>query len=161
MIISILAFAAAVAVAVLQLRTARQANALPVMVGLFAEHRSTGLAEARSFVHNELNQYDLTTGLAGIPEAKRELVRDLAWYYDNLGTLVAHGHIDIEPVSGYLGVSIISVWEKMEPLIRAERHLRDLSTDPERWQMYFENLVSLVKECPPDHARRKLRKWII
>ena len=159
LVISIFAFVAAVTVAVLQLRTARQSNALPVLVDLFAEHRSDRLAEARTFVRKELRHYDLTRGLAGIPQPQREQVRDLGWYYDNLGTLVAHGHVDVEPVSGYLGDAIVGVWQEMEPLIHAERAFRGHTTDPQRWQVYFENLVRLVEECPPDQARQKQRNW--
>lgn len=132
------------------------------MIGLFAEHRSNHLANARKFAYNDLDKIDPTLGLAGIPAAQRELVRDLAWYYDNLGALVAHGHVDIEPISGYLGGAVLTTWQKMEPFIRAERNLRNPSAaDPERWQMYFENLVLLLRQCPPEQARRKLRKWRI
>jgi hypothetical protein len=157
--ISLLALAAAVVVALLQWRTARQANDLPVLVDLFAEHRSKRLAQARTYVDQELQQHDLTRGLAGLPERERALIRDLAWYYDNLGVLVAHGHIDVEPVSGYLGAAAASVWQHMEPLIRAERSLRARSSDPDRWQVYFENLVRLIEECPPAEARRRQRRW--
>ncbi len=83
----------------------------------------------------------------------------MAWYYDNLGTLVAHGHVDLEPVSGYLGESMALVWARMEPLVRAEREVRAGTNDPQRWQVYFENLVALVRECPPAEARRRQRAW--
>ncbi|QQM38060.1 hypothetical protein [Streptomyces liliifuscus] len=86
-----------------QLRLAQHANTLPVLVDLFREHRSVRLAGARQFVHERLPGCDLSAGLDGVPEAERELVRELAWFYDNLGALVAHGVVDIEPVSGYLG----------------------------------------------------------
>ena len=46
-----------------------------------------------------------------------------------------------------------------EPLIDAERAFRGHTTDPKRWQVYFENLVRLVEECPPDQARQKQRNW--
>lgn len=159
LVISVIALVAAVTTAGFQLRTARQSNALHVLVDLFAEHRSDRLAEARTFVHEELHNHDVTNGLAGIPKPQRELVRHLAWYYDNLGVLVTHGHIDVEPVSGYMGSAIIAVWREMEPLIVAERGLRSTSTDPRRWQLYFENLVRLIEECPPERARRKQWNW--
>ncbi|MEU6674205.1 hypothetical protein [Streptomyces sp. NPDC046925] len=69
--------------------------------------------------------------------------------------------MDIEPVSGYLGGSVLSVWEHMEPLVRAERARRRQSAlpDPERWQAYFENLYHLVKEMPAERARAKTQLW--
>jgi hypothetical protein len=42
----------------------------------------------------------------------------------------AHKHVDVEPVSGYLGDAIVGVWQEMEPLIHAERAFRGPTTDP-------------------------------
>ncbi|MEU1519946.1 hypothetical protein ABZ490_48885 [Streptomyces sp. NPDC005811] len=125
LVVSLLAFAVSGVVSLRQLRLSQHANALPVAVDLFREHRSVRLAQARTFVHEELPGCDLGLGLEGLPEEGRDLVRELAWYYDNLGALVAHGVVDIDPVSGYLGGSVISVWEHMEPLVRAERARRE------------------------------------
>jgi hypothetical protein len=144
-----------------QLRLAQHANTLPVLVDLFREHRSVDLARARQFVHEELPGCDAAMGLDGLPEGSRDLVRELAWFYDNLGALVAHGVIDIEPVSGYLGGSVISVWESLEPVVLAERALRagNGMPDPNRWQEYFENLYHLVREVPADRSRAQTRLW--
>ncbi|MGI5398397.1 hypothetical protein ACQEVG_02850 [Streptomyces sp. CA-135486] len=67
---------------------ARHANTLPVLVDFFTEHRSDRLADTQDFVYKELSTYDLTQGLAALPEEKRSQVRQLAWFYDNLGALV-------------------------------------------------------------------------
>ncbi|MGI5405179.1 DUF4760 domain-containing protein [Streptomyces chartreusis] len=144
-----------------QLRLTEHANTLPVLVDLFREHRSVRLARARRVVYEQLPTYDLSAGLAALPESEGELVRELAWFYDNLGALVTHGVVDIEPVSGYLGGSVISVWERMEPLVQAERSTRarnDLP-DPNRWQEYFENLYHLVRETQAQQARAQTRLW--
>ncbi|KUN81119.1 hypothetical protein AQJ66_24460 [Streptomyces bungoensis] len=63
----------------------------------------------------------------------------MAWYYDNLGALVTHGVVEVEPVFGYLGGSVISVWERIEPLVTVERARRMHSglPDPDRWQQYL------------------------
>ncbi|MET9670046.1 hypothetical protein ABZY19_32585 [Streptomyces sp. NPDC006475] len=140
---------------------ARHANTLPVLVDFFSQHRSDRLADARDFVYKEMSTYDLSQGLAGLPEERRTQVRELAWFYDNLGALVTHKVVDIKPVSGYLGVSVVLTWEKLEPLIKAERAARTPSgVDPERWQVYFENLYLLVKRTPPAKARESQRRWI-
>ncbi|MEU1708403.1 hypothetical protein ABZ478_24025 [Streptomyces sp. NPDC005706] len=161
LVVSLVALAVTGAVSFRQLRLTEHANTLPVLVDLFREHRSVRLAQARQVVHEQLSAYDLSAGLAGLPEDDRHLVRELAWFYDNLGALVAHGVVDIEPVSGYLGGSVISVWESLQPLVQAERAKRaqNAMPDPNRWQEYFENLYHLVRETPADRARAGTHLW--
>ena len=158
-IISILAVATSVFLGSRALTLARHSNTIPVLVDLFGEHRNTRLADARQFVYNDLAKHDLSLGLGGLPEEKQTLVRDLAWFYDNLGALVTHGVVDVAPISGYLGGSVIAVWEKMEPLVEAERKRRSNLYDPQRWQMYFENLYRLIRENPPEKARASQSLW--
>jgi hypothetical protein len=161
LLVSLVALAVSGAVSIRQLRLTEHANTLPVLVDLFREHRSVRLAQARRVVHERLPSCDLSAGLAGLPEDDRDLVRELAWFYDNLGALVAHGVVDIEPVSGYLGGSVISVWEGVQPLVQAERakRTRNAMPDPNRWQEYFENLYHLVLETPADRARAATHLW--
>ncbi|MFE6398923.1 DUF4760 domain-containing protein [Streptomyces alboflavus] len=161
LVVSVVALMMSVSVSFRQLRLTQHANTLPVLVDLFREHRSVRLARARQVVHERLPALDLSAGLDGLPEDERELVRELAWFYDNLGALVAHGVVDVEPVSGYLGGSVISVWEGMRPLVEAERAKRARNTmpDPNRWQEYFENLYLLVRENPADRARARTQLW--
>ncbi|WP_405407144.1 hypothetical protein [Streptomyces decoyicus] len=161
LVVSVVALMVSGAVSVRQLRLTAHANTLPVLVDLFREHRSVRLARARQFVHEQLPVCDLSAGLAGLPEDGQDLVRELAWYYDNLGALVAHGVVDIEPVSGYLGGSVISVWEHIEPLVAAERARRAQNAlpDPNRWQEYFENLYHLVLDMPAEQARARTPQW--
>jgi len=144
-----------------QLKLAAHANTLPVLVELFREHRSDYLAEARWFVHQELPGRDVSAGLHSLSPEELKLVRDLAWFYDNLGALVAHGIVDIEPVSGYLGGSVISTWESMAPLIAAHRARRSAigRDDGAEWQGYYENLYYLIKQNPPGAVRKRLERW--
>lgn len=158
-IISIVAAATSIILGWRALKLARHSNTMPVLIDLFREHRSPQLAEARQFVYSELANHDLSLGLDALPEDKRACVRDLAWFYDNLGTLVAHGVIDIAPVSGYLGQSVMVYWERMQPLIQAEREKRQDSHDPNRWQIYFENLYQVIREQSPEEARSAQRMW--
>ncbi|WP_427922428.1 DUF4760 domain-containing protein [Streptomyces sp. cg40] len=144
-----------------QLRLAAHANTLPVLVELFREHRSDYLAEARWFVHQELPGRDVSEGLHSLSPEELKMVRDLAWFYDNLGALVAHGIVDIDPVSGYLGGSVISTWESMAPLIAAHRVRRSAigRDDGAEWQGYYENLYHLIKQNPPGAVRNRLERW--
>jgi hypothetical protein len=157
--LSALALVTSLVAAIRQLRLAKQSNSLPVLVDLFREHRGHRLAQARDFVFHELPGCDVSRGLAGLPEDERELVRDLAWFYDNLGALVAHEIVDVEPVAGYLGGSVIAVWERLAPLVSVERGRRGNSADPLRWQAYFENLYVLVQERPLGSFRSGSPRW--
>lgn len=140
--------------------TARQANQIPALVDLFREHRSESLARTREFVcGDDLTECDLSEGLAGLPQEMQVPVRELMWFYDNLGALVAHGIVDREPVAGYLGGSVLVCWTRLAPLVRAERDRRRPFPDSGRWQEYFENLNKLVYEYGPERARRKLKLW--
>jgi hypothetical protein len=158
-VISIVALATSVFLGWKALTLARHSNTMPVLIELFGQHRNKRLADARQFIYHHLDEYDLSLGLDGLPAESQELVRELAWFYDNLGALVAHGVVDVAPVSGYLGQSVVIVWEKLQPLIKAERDKRRDSYDPERWQIYFENLYHLIREQPPEQARSAQHMW--
>ncbi|MFC8350743.1 hypothetical protein [Streptomyces sp. NPDC057280] len=162
LIVSVVALAASGIVSVRQLQLTEHSNTLPVLVDFFREHRGERLAQARQLIFDKSSVWDLSAGLEGLPEVERSLIRELAWFYDNLGALVTHGVVDIEPISGYLGGSVISVWEGLEPLVRAEREKRVQSglPDTNRWQEYFENLYRLVKKFPPEQARSQSPLWL-
>jgi hypothetical protein len=38
------------------------------------------------------------------------------------------------------------MWERLKPLIDAERRNRSQFADPVRWQAYFENLYFMIEE---------------
>jgi hypothetical protein len=85
---------------------------------MFQEHRSPELAAVRHYIAHvmpsDLDGKDLTQGLEALPEAMREPVRRLAWFYDNLGALVTHGVVDVAPVSGYLGPSVVDAMRRVQ-----------------------------------------------
>ncbi|MFT9663692.1 hypothetical protein ACM0CQ_15760 [Mycobacteroides abscessus subsp. abscessus] len=147
----------AVAVAALSLRAARQNVSTKVLVDMFKEHRSNELAEARRFVHNDIDPetHPIDEGFKAFGDMESR-VRDLAWFYDNLGVLVHHGTVSLNPVSGYLGGSVSDTWKKLEPYILAERQRPDRikSVHPERWQIYFELLDQRIRLNPPAEAIR-------
>lgn len=154
LIVSVIALAVSLAAALRQLRLARHANVVPVLIDLFREHRSRPLMEARRFVYTELHQYNLSLGLMGLPdEQTRDAVRELMWFYDNLGVMVAHRVVDVEPLAGYLGGSVVDMWKALAPLVRAERGLRSIASEPDRWQLYFEYLAFRVEQVPSRKAR--------
>lgn len=131
------------------------ANSVPVLIELFREHRSDYLAQIRSMLHKEGLPEDVEGGLVSLPAEKGKQIRDLMWFYDNLGVLVMHGLVDVRPISGYLGGSVLEVWQIVTPLVLAEREVRRRSgqPDPDRWQQYFELLYNAVKVDSPTAAR--------
>jgi hypothetical protein len=156
LLVSITALLTSVTVAATQIRVSRAGNSVQTLIGLFTEHRSHYLAESRHVVFNDAENWDLSQGLAGVPEEHRVQVRDLMWFYDNLGVLVAHGVVDIRPVSAYLGGSVLEMWVKLEPLVQAERRKRAVAgfSDSGRWQYYFEFLVKMAKFYTPSNYRK-------
>jgi hypothetical protein len=155
--VTVVALLASIVVSRRQLRLARQANALPAVVQLFEDSRNE-LWGAREFVNNSsfvAAGFPVDDGFDGLPEE----VKRLAWYYDQLGALVAHDIIDVELVSGYIGGSMRMTWERLRPYIETERRRRASSPDPMRWQEYFENLAALIDESPPAKARSSSKNW--
>lgn len=160
-VIAIVALVVSGATATWQIFLTRHGNTVPVLIDLFREHRGPNLARIRGVVYNDVPQMDLSKGLPGLPQEHREDIRDLLWFYDNLGVLVVHRIIDIRPVSGYLGSAAVFVWNRMKPMILSERERRvreGLDIDPGRWQHYFELLVEEIRLNPPGSSRAH-SKW--
>ncbi|NUR69501.1 MAG: hypothetical protein HOU81_01635 [Hamadaea sp.] len=160
LVLSLLSLALSAVVGWRAITLSRQANSVDMVVDLFREHRGSDLAEARRFVYTSYTEFETNHGLSGIPGDGRELIRRLSCYYDNLGALVAHGIVDLDLVAGYMGSSVVSMWDRLEPLIVAERTLRHAQTyDDQRWQRYFENLAILVRHRVPATARADQALW--
>ncbi len=160
LVISIVASVASILSGFWSRRLSRHSNTLPVLVELFREHRGERLAEARRYVRQELPE-DVGEGLGSLPRDKEELVRDLAWFYDNIGALVAHDIVDFDPVAGYLGGSALETGNRLEPLIEVERRRRAGDGDPQRWQEYFENMAAMLRALPPEKARQRQPNWVL
>lgn len=156
LLVSILALLTSLGVASRQLRTSRTANSVSVLIGLFTEHRGHHLASARQIVFNDAASWQCDLGMAGVPEGQRDAVRDLMWFYDNLGALVVHGVVNIKPVSAYLGASVLGLWDHLKPIIEAERMRRRQGglPDADRWQGYFELLHQMASVHDPSKYRR-------
>jgi hypothetical protein len=158
-IVATLSAAAAAIYVKRQTKLIRHANSLPVLVDLFTEHRGARLAEARKLLYERKGQLDLERGLDQLPQEEAALIRELSWFYDNLGALVAHDIVDLGPISGYLGGAVLENWATLAPIVTVERKLRSDLADPERYQEYFENLAVLITQLPPGRARTQSAKW--
>jgi hypothetical protein len=153
--ISIVAMLVSVVAVRRQIQLSRHSNSIPMLVDLFREHRGDYLARVRHLVIHELSTDDLRAGLAGLPEDQRQQVRDLVWYYDNLGAFVVHRIVDAALVAGYMGGSIIDVWEKLLPLVEADRVNRATigRTDHKHWLEYFEYLYDAATAAEARHEK--------
>ena len=159
--ISIVALLVSVIAVRRQIQLSRHSNSIPVLVDLFREHRGDYLAKARHLVVHELSASDLKAGLTGLPEGQRQQVRDLIWFYDNLGAFVVHKIIDAPLVVGYMGGSITDVWEKLLPLVEADRVNRAAAgrTDHKHWLEYFQYLydVAVAAEAGREQEDKRMR----
>lgn len=151
-----------VAVAQRELKETRAANSVPVLIDLFTEHRGDHLAQAREFVFNELPNRSTPNGLKDLTLDERKFVRDLLFFYGNVGILVAHGVIDVDPVCAYLGGSVQTVWAKVEKqIIEPERSRRKQSPDITAWQAYFENLAILAARYTAEELENSAPHWVL
>ncbi|MET4049074.1 hypothetical protein BJD99_10635 [Rhodococcus sp. 1163] len=163
-VVSLVALSVSALMGIRNLRMSQLSTSTKVLVDLFTEHRGKRLADAREFIHSEeFKSYDYKSGLKGMPEEKMLLVRDLAWFYDNLGVLVAYRVVDIRPVAGYLGGSVLDAWPRLLPIVKAERRGRVKAgcSDPGIWQNYFEYLYERIHESRTLDAARihPQRRW--
>jgi hypothetical protein len=157
--ISLVAILVSVVAVRRQIQLSRHSNSIPMLVDLFREHRSDYLAQVRRYVVYELSTSDLGNGLAGLPDEQRRHVRDLLWFYDNLGAFVVYEIVDAPLVTGYLGGSVIDAWEKLLPLIDAERANRAAAgrTDHKHWLEYFQYLYHVAVAEGPKNGDRRIR----
>lgn len=138
-----------------QLRQARVANSLATAFVLFREFR--GMTDTRfrlgqRIAHDQDEQ----------PPTFRELgddVVELSHLLDNIGMLVAEDLVPAELVAGYMGNSVIDLWEKLGPSIEAERKRRRERGESDAYQVYFEHLAVVMREVDPDRVRAKLKRW--
>jgi hypothetical protein len=134
-----------------QAREATVANALPTAIDLFRDFRQ--MRDARERVADlPANQRDPMSQL------DREIV-SLAYLLDNIGVLVAEKLVRPELVAGYMGTSVIYLWERLSPSIDAERQIRRARFESHAYLQYFEHLAETMREVDPEKVRANLKHW--
>jgi hypothetical protein len=98
-------------------------TAVAVVIGLFREFRT--MSPARYRLGPELAKFDADVPLRDLPESTRVDAFDLAHFLDNLGFLVESDFVKVELVQGFMGGSVVDLWEKLGPHIEAERRRRE------------------------------------
>ena len=162
----------AVAVAAWHVRTTAKAagrsNALPVASAAFNEFRSR---EFQSHLHKVWHEAP-----AGVPEGGFESLAEdwrasayrVAYFFEYLGILVAHGLVPADLVVDFSANLLVRSWLALEPFIAEERRHRRAMCAPAGispgFVRHFEHLVSLAFDAdgrPVDsriHERLGLRK---
>ena len=131
-----------------QLQQAKKANDLPTAIGMFREFR--GKREARRIALAEL-----PPGVHPMKELRDDVI-ELIHLLDNIGMLVAEDLVSAELVAGYMGDSVIALWDKLGPSLEADRKRRRDEGESDAFQMYFQYLARRMREVDPAKVRAKL-----
>jgi hypothetical protein len=151
--------AIAVVFAYQQLGQAKIANAFPVVLDLLDDFTKT--RAERYFILTDLSRFEPSSGVWGLPDAEREKVLRVLHYLDHLGLLVDQKLADEEVIGSFIGVAIISLWQSLEPYVRAERakRLRDRGGPDVQYQLYFEDLAVRMSKLDLPKIRKHLRAF--
>jgi hypothetical protein len=133
-----------------QLEQAKNANALLTAIELFREFR--GMREARRVAFAVL-----PSGASPMDQIRGDVI-DLMHLLDNLGMLVSERLVSAELVAGYMGDSVIALWDKLGPSIEADRKRRREAGESDAFQEYFEYLARTMRDVDPAKVRAKLRR---
>ena len=160
--ISAAAFLVSAAAAVLahsQLAQAKIANSFPVVLDLLDDFTKT--RAERYFILTDLSRFEPSNGVWALPDAEREKVLRVLHYLDHLGLLVDQKLADEEVIGVFIGDAIISLWQSLEPYVRAERakRERDRRGPDTQYQLYFEDLAVRMSELDLPKIRAHLRAF--
>lgn len=143
----------------LQVKHARAANALPIVVDLLSEFRET--REDRYFIVTRLAEYDASKGIWGLPPDVRERDLRVLHYCDHLGLLVERGYADEDAIAGFIGGAVIHLWSLLAPFVHAERLIREKERGQldSQYQNYFEDLAARMRRKDPLVIRQRLETF--
>ena len=135
------------------LEQARIANSLPTVANFLREFRET--SADRNYIVNEMRrEFPVPLPLSDLPDSVRARVLPASHYLDNLGVLVERRLVEPETIAGFLGDSIIALWEALQPFVQAEREKRKGD-----YQEYFEDLAARMAALGPAEARKGLQPF--
>lgn len=142
-----------------QNQIAEGSKSLQAVVEIFREHRDAQQVSARHWIRDELRDRlggaSLSTdGFRSLTELEKERILRVAFFYDDIGVMVARRIIELDLVSGYLGTSVLEIWNIVGQAVQSQ--------SPERETViHFENLVTLLNQETPEQARRKSALWVL
>lgn len=131
--------------AIVQLRHMRASNQIDAINSITDFQESAHYLEALKFVNERAPELSKNPDFRKLmymnpsPPALQPL-HTVANLYERLGALVKHGAIDADVACDLWSDTILSAWDKLQPIIAAKRHV----TGPEPWEN-FEYLAGLCK----------------
>jgi hypothetical protein len=155
LLVSLLALGLSSYLSVLQVRSLRSANHLPVAIELLT--RDLGKEDFQTkeqAVLSGLKAVDPETPLSQLPQPLRGAAYNVSSFYDSMGIMVAFGCIDELLVVSTINYRVRRIWEAMASHIRAERLVRQSP-----FLDFLEDLACRVTAHDPDtvHADLELR----
>jgi hypothetical protein len=115
-------------------RETQKATRLDAYGELFREYRSPEMLAARK----RILSFTYDCKLERLPLRDCRMAEMVSNYLDQIGTFVKLDDLAFEPSEAFLGGSALNMWEKLWPIIRAER---DKGGSRKSYQEHFEYLV--------------------
>lgn len=106
------------------LRYSRNANHMPVIIGLFKEHRSAEFVAKEQLVWRELPQQNPDKGFSDLPKDLKDCATEVAMFYLMVSYLSEYKIADQEMLGLQVQYRLIKTWEAIESHVRQERTLR-------------------------------------
>jgi hypothetical protein len=121
-----------------------RATVLDVVIALFREFRE--LSPERYRLDAALRNYDASRPLSDLDPETRNAAFKVSHFLDALGYLVERELVEVDLIAGFMGGSVINLWEKLGPHIEAERKRRKEAGQDPRYQVYFEGLAKRLQK---------------
>jgi len=164
-LISILVAAAAVCVAVWQVRlaakVAERANCLPILQATFTKWTSAEFHEHRARLLAGPGVDPPENGFAGLPDAYRESAYAWCDFCEHIGSLVLFRIVPERQLLSVVGTQLPQVWYILWPSIEKERAFRASRAHPNvssDFLPHYEHLVARMAELGGREATRRIRR---
>jgi hypothetical protein len=125
-----------------QAKAADKANRIPVLLDFLREYRS--LLDARRYVYRSL-KHGPENGVRELPSEDADAVEQVIHYLDHLGFAVHNEVITAEDLRGYMGGSVVGMWDELREYIEEERKQRTREGD-NQYAGHFERLARRLRE---------------
>lgn len=153
LVISIAALTASVLIPYGQLRSSQRANTLAMVFNGFRETRTPEFRTSVEYVLYRLRrEFPDAISYVDLPAGPKEHVRQVAFFYDELGKLVVHGVVDQDLVIGSYGLTIHRTWSAIAPYVYREREIRQRVVLP-----YLEHMAAVTSEITAADIHRKMK----
>ncbi|MGW4676808.1 DUF4760 domain-containing protein [Streptomyces sp. NPDC004324] len=135
-----------------QLRSTQRANTLAMIFDGFRETRTPAFRKSVEYVLYQLrDDFPDPVSYLELPEEPKEHVRQVAFFYDELGKLVVHGAVDRDLIIGSYGLSIHRAWVAIAPYVYREREIRQRAVLP-----YLEHMAAVTRDVTAADVHRKM-----